>query len=344
MSMSPDEPDGPLLDTAGVAGNSGMFLLDTVTEAPPRYPPSAVKKWLTCPAFWRLSQTWEPRAAQWTPHQSVGTAIHAGVAQFLRAHGNLAPSSQAVHDDPVREARRVLEEHYEPQETWALDGLQALTEKGVKRLIQLLRDAILPGATVVAVEYPDPVQDPRCGTERLHRVIDCLLARGDGLEVWDWKSKIRLDATYLGETARAVLHAWQLLDYASHTQFWARAGQFEPLIGRTGPVRHAAYGLVILGPKLMAQALPLTLTPARLAQWHQDALVIWGQMAQMDPRVPSVVRLAERPSVASSAPVWHNWEACTDRHLHFGKECQFLPACHELNGEEAQFGGLYRPI
>ena len=94
----------------------------------------------------------------------------------------------------------------------------------------------------------------------------------------------------------------------------------------------------------MAQALPLTLTPARLAQWHRDAIVIWGQMAQMDPRVPSVVRLAERPSVARSAPLWHNWEACTDRHLHYGKECQFMSACHELCGDEALFGGIYRRI
>jgi len=39
---------------------------------------------------------------------------------------------------------------------------------------------------------------------------------------------------------------------------------------------------------------------------------------------------------------WMNFEACTDRHLHFGKECQFLPACHSLNGDETLFSGLYQ--
>jgi len=39
---------------------------------------------------------------------------------------------------------------------------------------------------------------------------------------------------------------------------------------------------------------------------------------------------------------WMNMEACTDRHLHFGKECQFIPACHDLVGNESLFEGVYK--
>lgn len=305
-------------------------------EGAPRYPPSSVRQWLTCPEFWRLSKVWEPRAAGWTPHQLVGTAIHAGMAAWLRPQVVGTPACLEAPLDPLTTAHEVLANGYQEQDTWALDGLQALVRKGVMRLIRLLEDEILPGATVIAVEYPDPLQDPRLGTHRLHRVVDCILVRRDVLEVWDWKSKIRLDEAYLGETSRAVLHSWQLLDYSWHAEQWSRMGRFGADF-QDKSVRHAAHGLVIMGPKLMAQAIPVTLTPERLTQWHRDALVIWGQMAAMDP----MVRLAERPTVASSAP-WHNWEACSDRHLHYGKECQFVPACHLLHGNEERYLGVYQ--
>lgn len=294
-----------------------MSSQDTPIQGPPRYPPSAVKRWLTCPEFWRLSKRWEPRVELWTPHQSVGTAIHAGIAVYLQGVGGLTPSSLGSLPDPVSEAQRVLEGLYEQQDTWGLDGLQALVAKGVGRLIQLAERDILPGATIVAAEYPDPIQDPRLGTGRLHRVVDCILARGDELEVWDWKSKLRLDEQYLGETARAVLHSWQLLDYSWHTRLW---------FGK--PVSHAAHGLVILGPKLMAHAIPVTITPERLIQWHQQAKMIWKRMWKQESMAHEHYPM--------------NWEACTNRGLHFGKECVFLPACHQLNGNENLFSGVYQ--
>ena len=105
-------------------------------------------------------------------------------------------------------------------------------------------------------------------------------------------------------------------------------------------VRHAAHGLVILGPKLMAQAVPVTITPDRLAQWHRDATRIWALMWQMDPVNP-VGRLAEGAALPGSAP-WHNWEACSDRHLHYGKECVFVPLCHHLCGNEELASGVYQ--
>ena len=348
MSMSQDAQDVRSSGAAGAAGNSGMSSPGTMIVGPPRYPPSSVKRWLTCPEFWRLSKVWEPRAAGWTPHIVVGRAIHAGIAAWLRPRivdhesqenqiegvSHAVPFTSPVNLDPLTVALEVLTNGYVQQDTWALEGLQALVTKGLARLRRLVEGDILPGAEVIAVEYPDPVQDPRLGTHRLHRVVDCILARGDALEVWDWKTKIRLDEAYLGETARAVLHSWQLLDYSWHVEQWAHDGRFtvgQALLAFL--VRHAAHGLVILGPKLMAQAIPVTLTPERLNQWRRDATNIWGQMWEMDPR----------NSRATCLP-WHNWEACSDRHLHYGKECQFVPACHLLNGNEEQFSGVYQKV
>lgn len=330
MSMSPGAQGGPSSDTARGAGNSGMSSPATMIEGPPRYPPSAVKQWLTCPEFWRLSKVWEPRAAGWTPHMSVGKAIHAGVAQHLR---ELAGQDRESPESPVNVVLEVLTNGYQEQDTWALDGLHALTEKGVKKLIRLVEDEILPGATIVAVEYPDPVQDPRLGTHRLHRVVDCILARGDGLEIWDWKTKIRLDEAYLGETQRAVLHSWQLLDYAYHVTQWATLRSGLPALPDRAPsgapwvVSHAAHGLVVLGPKLMAQAIPITITPERLAQWRGQADRVWQAMWECE---------------RQDGPALMNWEACSDRHLHYGKECQFVPACHLLCGNEERFLGVYQ--
>ena len=163
----------------------------------------------------------------------------------------------------------------------------------------------------MAVEHPDPHQDPRLGSHRLHRVIDCLLEREGSLEVWDWKSKIRLDENWLGDTIREAAHAWQLHDYAWHAQQW---------FGK--PVTRAGHGLVVLGPKLLAKPILITITPERLIQWRSQAELVWRKMY-------------EGP--------WHeNWVACSDKHLHYGKECIFVPACHSLCGNETLFGGVYK--
>ena len=267
---------------------------------------------------------------------SVGTAIHAGVAVYLRGVGGLPALSSPALPDPVSESQRVLEGLYEPQETWGLDGLQALVKKGVQELIRLLEDNILPGAEVVAVEYADPFQDQRLGLKRTYRIVDCILARGTGadrsLEVWDWKTKLRLDAAYLEETSRAVLHSWQLLDYSWHVGQWARTGA----LVCPAKVCHAAHGLVILGPKLVAHAIPISITPERLAQWHTQAKIVWSQMWAAQQGLYHCEETRQR------CVLYMNWEACTDRHLHFGKECPFMPACHQLNGNEERFSGVYQ--
>lgn len=313
MTMLPGELGGPSSPPVVDAEPSTTCLLDMETMAPPRYPPSQVHQWLTCPAFWQLSKHWEPRAIVWTPHQLVGTAIHAGIAAWLRPQ--IAGSPPASQEIPLTVALATLADGYHEQETWALEGLQALVTKGYQRLQRFIEQEILSQARVLAVEMPDPNQDPRWGPHRVHRVVDCILERGGALEVWDWKSKIRLDESYLWETARAVKHNWQLLDYAWHVGQWY------------GPVRYAAQGLVVLGPKLLAKSFPTLIDLERLTQWRNQADKVWQAMWECDQQ---------------DGPVIMNWEACSDRYLHYGHECDFVPACHNLKGNESLFPSVYR--
>jgi len=275
----------------------------------PSYPPTEVRRWLTCPVFRDYSKRWASRVEDWTPHRLVGTAIHAGVAAHLQGvmRGDTAPPDGLDH------ATEALRAGYVQQETWGLDGLAALVSKGTTALRGRIAADLLPGATILGVEQQGP--KPLPPGVRVPRTLDCVLKRDDHLEVWDWKTAIRLDAQYFPEKARSVLHQWQLLDYGWHAQEWYQL-----------PVTRVGHGLVILGPKLTVKFLPVEVSPARLRQWRIDALRIWRLMREHE-----------------MSP-WHNWEACTDRHLHYGRECKFMSACHELNGEESQFGGRYRSL
>ena len=177
---------------------------------------------------------------------------------------------------------------------------------------------LLPGATILAIEYHHPTDEPPPGVHP--RILDCLLERDGRLEVWDWKSKMRLDKSYWGESQRAALHSWQLLDYAWHAREW---------FGK--PVGAVGQGIVVLGPSPGVLWAPVTVSPERLDQWHWDAQEVWALMdrSHMDLR-------------SSARSLWRNWEACTDKHLHFGKECVFVPACHQLNGDESRFSAVYK--
>ena len=310
---------GQAVPLSSVAPPAGPKL---ITSSPPgapipSYPPTEVKRWLTCPVFRDYSKRWEPRASRWTPHAPVGTGIHAAIAVLLRhLQTGSSISRPALNAEAEAAGLVALGEKYEAQETWAIEGLQKLVVKGYRVLRDCIETELLPGATILGVELVDP-HNPVPPGVKVPRIVDCVLAREDGtLEVWDWKSKMRLDDQYLGETMRATLHQWQLLDYAWHVQEWFQR-----------PVSRAGWGLIVLAPSTKARLLPVKLEPGRLDQWRRDADQIWFQMSGDD---------------HNAQARWHNWEACSDRHLHFGRECIYIPACHELLGDESLFSGLYK--
>ena len=122
---------------------------------------------------------------------------------------------------------------------------------------------------------------------------------------------------YLGEALRSVTHSWQLLDYAWHVQQWTGAR-----------VKQVGHGLVVLGPGKPKVHWPtVQVAPERLAQWRAQAAVVWQQMWWQE---------------TGEEPIGMNFEACSDRHLHFGKECFLLPGCHQLNGNQSLYSSLYK--
>src|SRR3990167_4621544 len=284
----------------------------------PSYPPTEVKRWLTCPVFRDYSKRWVPRASRWTPHAPVGTGIHAAIAVLLRhIQTESAVSRLDLNTQAEAAGLQALGEQYEAQETWAIEGLQKLVTKGYRILRDAIETELLPGATILGVEMVDPYSPVPAGV-KVPRMVDAILERDGTLEVWDWKTAMRLDDQYLGEKMRAVLHQWQLLDYAWHAQTWFPGKH----------VSRAGHGLVVLAPSAKVRFLPVQVEPGRLDQWRQDAEKIWLEMYY-----------ADHPE--RYGPTWHNCEACSDRHLHFGLECIYMPACHELLGNESLLSGIY---
>lgn len=333
MSTSPDVTGKLSSSNAEDVVRSGIFLSGQAAERL-SYPPTEVRRWLICPVFRDYSRRWVSRVEPWTPHKSVGTAIHAGVAHALRSHMAGTPTPDATAS--VQVAYDMLKVEYVQQETWGYEGLEALVRKGTARLISEITTHLLPGAKCRGVEMADQGVFPPGVSVR--RMVDCILERDGKLEVWDWKTHMNQDERYIPDKAREVAHQWQLLDYAWHAQQW-----FQMSVARVG------HGRLTLGPKMRVDFQSVAVTQERLDQWQQDAQVIWHRMSTADSydtgRAQDVAkrRVAVPTRAPSSAP-WHNWEACSDRHLHYGKECVFFAACHELCGDETRFGGCYRPM
>lgn len=317
MSMLPDEKATPLSSTVDPV--EPWSTSSSVRGAgPPSYPPTEVRRWLICPVFRDYSARWELRLEEWTPNRLVGTAIHTGIAAWLhsRVVSSTCPAIQA--DEAGNVAQATLKAGYVQQETWGLAGLEALVIKGTNALIKSVTAALLPGATILGVET--------CiESGGRHRVLDLTLQRGNTLEIWDWKVSLNLSDTYLPDRLLEAHHSWQLLDYAWHGQ-----RHFQVPVSRVG------HGLVILGPTRKIEYSPVTVTQERLAQWHRDAECIW-QMIWIHARAPGSQFLPELSP-------WHNWKACTDKHLHYGKQCQFFEACHTYFDNERLFPALYRPV
>ena len=312
MSSIPGKAE-PSCGGVSSAGNSPTSSVRLGAE-PPSYPPSEVRHWMVCPTFWRDSRNWEPRADRWTPHALVGTAIHAGIATYLKGQGDHA-ALQATHE--------ALADGFVEQESWSLLSLSKLVEKGYCALRDAIQERWGANLEPFYIEYPDPIQDPRISRGRKYRVVDFVRQHTliDGyqpvLEVWDWKTKINLDDMYLGEALRSVTHSWQLLDYAWHVQHWAKA-----------PVTQVGHGLVVLGPGKPKVHWPtVQVTPERLARWRLQAATVWWKMWQQETGKGSTTM---------------NFEACSDRHLHFGKECFLMPGCHQLCGNQTLYPSLYR--
>jgi len=188
MSTSPDETAKPSSYAAdpvepSTTSSSGPLV------ASHSYPPTEVQRWLICPVFRDYSARWEPRLEEWTPNKLVGTAIHAGAASYLRSlmDGSVSPGTDPI-PNAIADGLAALRNGYVQQEQYGLDGLEKLVTKGTQALIKSVTEKLLPGAMVVGVEVvvKRNTTVPK-GVPGQDHIADCILQRGETLEIWDWK-------------------------------------------------------------------------------------------------------------------------------------------------------------
>lgn len=227
---------------------SGSLILCESHE-PEHYRPTEVRQWLVCPTLWRFEKRWTPRALPWSPAMVIGSAIHAGVAAHFRA-----VRGEPVLG-PVPTAAMVLEHGYVEQDTWTLESLNRLVDKGITLVLKEVH--LHPDAKIIAVEQTIAGRHP-----------DLVTSLHDALEVWDWKTSVSLEARWVPDRLDEYMHSWQLLDYAYHCQEYYQR-----------PVTQVSPVLVILGPRPMVKMQPIRVSNERLQQWKRSADVVWTLMA-----------------------------------------------------------------
>ena len=258
--------------------------------------PSQTTDYLKCPTYWRLNKLWSLRLP-WKPYLAIGAAFSDALAVF-----RLAPTEEG-YAQALKAARAKLEERYEENIEWSLDGLYKLFEKGF--------DAALKKTVSEELENEDVV-----GTEKTIGAgrVDFIsrLKRAKDLIVTDDKVSLQMRADYVSRNLVEVEQDWQLWDYA-----W-RVGDF---YGEA--VKYMRRHLIILSPRASSFHQLFTITPEAVTQWFESAKIWWARMA-IDKNKP-LKELAM------------NQTQCINK---YGK-CSFYEACHTLLRDESKMETLY---
>ena len=213
----------------------------------PVYSPSETEDYLTCPRFRVLRKVWVPRGCGgWTPHQTLGTAIHAGLAQHYAPAGDL--------DTPLDVALRSLNAEYQEGSEWSLEGCTKLVTRGLD--LALKTELLSPEGRVVGVE-----------TWMGHSRLDLVTREPYGLVVTDHKVTLELEKKKLEYRLRDLDPSWQLLHGA-----WACLQKYGE-----APAWSRAH-LIVLAPRPFVYVHSLKITAARLADYEGSALQHWSEM------------------------------------------------------------------
>lgn len=213
----------------------------------PVFSPSETEKYLQCPRLRCLDRVLQPRTAKWTPHITLGNAVHAGLAMYYDPKWSDRPTAMAVD-----EAHAVLEAGYQEQDEWTLDGLWSLAQRGMKATI----DADVLQGVVIGTEL---------AISRMR--LDVLERYPDGLQTLDWKVKLKLEKRNLPYRIMDFDPSWQLLQNAwgvrqayGETPKWARAV------------------LIVLSPRVFVHIHAIKITDARLDDFGRTAVWHWEDM------------------------------------------------------------------
>lgn len=164
------------------------------------YSPSETLDYIKCPMYWRLRKQWIPSAAEeWTPNQTIGSAIGKAFEIWLPENGRDADAAlQAAYDLTAAE--------FVENDSWTLNAVQKLVRKGFEAALKTTIESIVSTEKVLAVEL-------EIGRGRIDLVTR---QAGNGpVIVTDHKIALQLKDYYLQKRLIESETSWQLWDYAA---------------------------------------------------------------------------------------------------------------------------------
>ena len=216
------------------------------------FSPSRTADHLRCPLYAHLKRTWAPTGGVWTPNRLLGTAV----GDALSAHYRGGPNAEATEV-----LRRVIQEGWQPNDTWTPEALVKLAQRGFERAAA---DGVRESGEVLMVDEPLPSTGRPDLVQRL--------PMSGGLVVTDTKCSLRGGEDRLSEyfTSHQLFHyAWEFQEVFQEPVTWCRIHY------------------VTLTPRAQTYLHPIQITPQRLAFWLRGAERAWREMAtQADPPPP----------------------------------------------------------
>ncbi len=213
------------------------------------FSPTETEKYLLCPRLRQLGKLWEPREQTWTPNMALGTAIHAGLAQYYGGEPGEALDA----------ARAAMAVEYEDGSEYTLDACLALVETG---MAAALKTDLVGDGEVIAVEYA-----------MSHMYVDLIVRNSEGLSVIDHKVTLKMDkGKQLPYRILDYDPSWQLLQYPWGLREYAAFGT---------PVWAKAH-LIILTPRPFTYVHAFPVSDARLDDFEHSAYQHWDEMASHD--------------------------------------------------------------
>lgn len=157
--------------------------------------------------------------------------------------------------------------------------------RAVERVMYQEGPALLEQGVVCVECVLGGPDDERLRHGRYPGTCDLVTDNGNGLTVTDYKTKAKLDQTYVHGELLQTRRSWQFKQYA-----WFVQERFQR------PVTHVRKLLVAFKPTLRVWLEPSAVTQEELSSWKVQADYVWGLMDEME---------------YGNIPPWRNADACT---------------------------------
>jgi hypothetical protein len=274
------------------------------------YSPTETEDFLVCPRLRVLKRQWHLRGGSWTPHLALGNAIHAGLAANFT---NIEAASRGVYGavNIFAVAADEMARGFREGSEWTLEGLQKLTEKGLK--LALTTELVSPEGSVIGVER-----------WVAHSRLDLITREPFGIQVTDHKVSLSLEKRKLEYKLRDLDPSWQLLHQA-----WAVRQEFGEC------PKWARAHMIVLGPRPFTHIHSVgPLDDKRLDDFERSGEYHWDCMGH-DANGYGVDREME---LTSRVLPPMNTRSCSNQ---YGRKCDYYDGCHLYGGDLTKFPALY---